>query len=155
VGFDRYSDNSGEMRWRLLGLVPVLSAHGSDVTRSAGGRLAAEGLTVLPTSFPKATWTKDDAPDTAVGTMSIRGEQESVRLRVGPEGQLRDVLLQRWGNPDGQPYGRYPFGVTVHSERSFGGITIPASFDAGWWHSTDRQADGEFFRATITAAVFR
>lgn len=155
VGFDRYSDNSGEMRWRLLSLVPVLSAYGPDVTRSAVGRLAAEGLTLLPTSFPKATWTEDDDPDTAVGTMTIGGEQESVRLRVTPEGRLRDVLLQRWGNPDGQPYGRYPFGVTVHSERSFGGITIPASFDAGWWHGTDRQADGEFFRATITAAVFR
>jgi len=154
VGFDRYSNTSGEMRWRLLGLAPVLTAHGSDITRSAGGRLAAEGLTLLPTSFPKATWTEVDDPDTAVGSMSIGDEQESVRLRVGPQGQLRDVLLQRWGNPDGAPYGRYPFGVTVHSERSFGGITIPASLEAGWWHA-DRQADGDFFRATITTAVFR
>jgi hypothetical protein len=87
--------------------------------------------------------------------MAIGGELESVRLRVGPQGELRDVLMQRWGNPDRQPYGRYAFGVTVHSERAFGGITIPATFTAGWWHGTDRQADGEFFRATITAATFR
>ena len=131
VGFDRCSDNSGEMRWRLLGLVPVLGAHGPDVTRSAGGRLAAEGLTLLPTSFPNATWTDDDGPDTAVGTMAIGDDQESVRLRVGPEGQLRDVLLRRWGKPGGHPYGRYPFGVTVHSERTVSGITIPATFAAG------------------------
>ncbi len=154
VGFDRYSNNSGEMRWRLLGLVPVLTAGGSDVTRSAGGRLAAEGLALLPTSFPTATGTTETT-DTAVATMTISGAEESVRLCVGPRGELREVLLQRWGNPDGHPYGRYPFGVTVHSERSVGGITIPATFTAGWWHGSDRQADGEFFRATITAAVFR
>jgi uncharacterized protein DUF6544 len=155
MGFDRYSNDSGEMRWRLFGLVPVLTAHGPDVTRSAGGRLAAEGLTLLPTCFPKATWARDDDPDTAVGTTMIGGEQESVRLRVGPQGELREVLLHRWGNPDRHPYGRYPFGVTVHTERTVSGITIPASLTAGWWHGTDRQAGGEFFRAIITAATFR
>jgi hypothetical protein len=155
TGYDRYSNDSGEMRWRLLGLLPVLTTHGTDVTRSAGGRLAAEGLTLLPTSHPKATWTRDEDPDTAIGTMTIGAEQESVRLRIGPQGQLRDVLLHRWGNPARHPYDRYPFGVTIHTERTFNDITIPATFTAGWWHGTDRQADGEFLRATITAATFR
>jgi hypothetical protein len=52
-------------------------------------------------------------------------------------------------------YDRYPFGVTVEEESTFSGITIPSTFRAGWWWGTDRQQEGEFFRARITAATFR
>ena len=36
------------MHWRLLGLLPVMGADGDDVTRSAGGRYAAELLLAVP-----------------------------------------------------------------------------------------------------------
>jgi hypothetical protein len=58
------------------------------------------------------------------------------------------------GNPGGLPYGCYPFGVAVQAERTFAGVTIPSTFTAGWWWGTDRQQEGEFFRAQITAAAF-
>lgn len=154
AGFDRYSSDSGEMRWRLLDQVPVQSAHGADVTRSAAGRLAAEGLTFVPTSFAQAAWSADDT-DTATAVVTVGDGQETVRLRVDASGRLCAVQLDRWGNPSGQPFGRYPFGVTLLSERAFDGITIPTTLTAGWWHGTDRQGEGEFFRATVTAAVFR
>jgi hypothetical protein len=57
TGFDRYSFGTGQMRWRLLGLVPVMTASGPDVTRSAAGRLAGEATCWLPTSFTAASWT--------------------------------------------------------------------------------------------------
>lgn len=63
-------------------------------------------------------------------------------------------MIERWGNPNGSPYGRYPFGVTVEAERTFAGITIASELRAGWW-GTSRQEEGEFFRARITDAVFR
>ena len=75
-------------------------------------------------------------------------------LRIGPAGELLDVRMQRWGNPNGEPFGRYPFGVTMQQESTFAGITIPSVFRAGWWWGSDRQPDGEFFRARITDAVF-
>jgi hypothetical protein len=40
----------------------------------------------------------------------------------------------------------------VEAERTFGGVTIPATLRAGWWWGTDRQDEGEFFRAEITGA---
>ena len=76
-------------------------------------------------------------------------------LRVHPSGSVRDVMLQRWGNPAGSPFGLYPFGVTVEQEAVFGGVTIPSVVRAGWFWGTDRQDEGEFFRATITDAAFR
>ena len=43
AGFDRYTRGRGEMRWRMLRLVPLLSAANADVTRSAAGRLHTPG----------------------------------------------------------------------------------------------------------------
>jgi len=61
------------------------------------------------------------------------------------------IKLGRW-----RPFTarQVPFGVRVEAERRFGGITIPSVFQAGWWWGTERQHEGEFFRAEITGAVF-
>jgi hypothetical protein len=154
TGFDRLSSGSGQMRWHLAGLVPVMSATGPDVTRSAAGRLAGE-MALLPTAFRAAAWTPGSDDDRVVVTWRIGAEDESAELHIGPNGRLLGVRMQRWGNPGGQPYGRYPFGVAIEAEQTFAGVTIGSVLRAGWWWGTDRQADGEFFRARITGATFR
>ena len=148
-GFDRFSSGTGEMRWRLLGLIPVVTAVGADVGRSAAGRLVSE-IVLAPTGFRAATWTAGRSADHVVGTWLLDGQEESVELQIGPAGEVRSVLVSRWGNPGGEPFGRYPFGCTMHSEAAFNGVVIPAAVSAGWWWGTDRYAEGEFFRATIT-----
>ena len=155
TGFDRYLSGTGQMRWRLAGLVPVMTAAGPDVSRSAAGRLAGEATCWLPTSFRSAHWIAGPKADTAVATWTIDGEDETVRIRVGPDGGLSEVSMQRWGNPDGQPFGRYPFGVAVEAERTFADVRIPSVIRAGWGWGTGRQDAGEFFRAEITDATFR
>ena len=153
VGYDRLSGGSAEMRWRLLDLVPVVAVTGPDVTRSARGRLASE-IVLVPTAFAAATWTAD-GPDTAVATWGSGAEEQRVELHLGADGRVVDLIMQRWGNPDGEPFGRYPFGVTVDAERTQDGVTTPAVVRAGWWRGTDRQDAGEFFRAEITHVRFR
>jgi hypothetical protein len=154
TGFDRYTSGAGRQRWRLLGLIPVMTGGGPDITRSAAGRLAGEATCWLPTAFSAASWVSGPEPDTVVATWRIGDEQEAVRLRIAPDGRPRDLLLQRWGNPDGEPFARHPFGVAVDGERTFSGVTIPSEIRAGWWWGTDRQQPGEFFRAEITGARF-
>src|SRR5580765_930834 len=65
TGYDRYFGGAGHMRWRLVGVIPIVSADGPDVTRSAAGRLASE-IAVAPTAFRTATWTAGGDADTAV-----------------------------------------------------------------------------------------
>ena len=154
TGFDRYSSGSGQMNWRLGGLVPVLTASGPDVTRSAAGRLVGE-MALVPTAFRGATWSSGVDDDHAVVTWRIDEQQESAAFQVGVDGRLLGVVVQRWGNPDGAPFGRYPFGVAIDGERTWSGVTIGSVLRAGWWWGTDRQAEGEFFRARIEAADFR
>ena len=74
-------------------------------------------------------------------------------IGAGP-GALRSVSFPRWGNPDDHPYREHSFGVDVHREQTLAGTTLPAELSAGWWHGTDRWADGEFFRCTIDEAEF-
>jgi hypothetical protein len=152
-GFDRYVLNKGEMRWKLLGLIPVMTAHGPDIADSARGRLAGESV-LVPTSFSAGTWRTGPFRNTVVVEWMIDGHAETVQLGIGRDGALNDVTMSRWGNPDGNAFGRYPFGVTVTEERTFHGVTIPAVFHAGWWHGTEREGEGEFFRARISSATF-
>ena len=151
-GFDRYSSRSGQMRWRVLGAVPVMSAAGPDVDRSAAGRLAAESVFV-PTAYDRATWGPGPDADTALATWHIDEQVETVQLRVAADGALREISMSRWGNPGGAPYGRHPFGAVFEDQATFDGIRLPSSVRAFWEWGTDRQADGEFFRAHITSVI--
>ena len=70
TGYDRLTAGTGEMRWRLAGMIPVMSGSGRDVTRSAWGRLASEGV-LLPTTFGQATWAEGDGA-VALGDLEDR-----------------------------------------------------------------------------------
>ncbi len=61
-GFDRLVDGEGAMRWKLLGIIPVMVASGPDIARSAAGRLMAESLW-LPSVLcgDGVTWTAQDS----------------------------------------------------------------------------------------------
>jgi hypothetical protein len=152
-GFDRYTDGAGEMRWRLLGLVSVLSATGPDVTRSAAGRLAGETM-LLPTVAAGLPWRAVDER-CAVAAVVTGPFTHDVTVEVDDTGLLRAVRLVRWGNPGGGIYREHPFGVELDGARTVEGVTSPVSLRAGWWPRTDRWAEGEFFRAAIDTVELR
>ncbi len=93
-GFDRYSSGSGQMRWRVLGAVPVMSAAGPDLDRSAAGRLAAESVFV-PTGYNQATWAPGPDADSTLATWHIDDHVETVQLGVAADGApARDQHVQ-------------------------------------------------------------
>ena len=154
TGYDRYGGGTAEMRWRVFGAVPVVSADGPDVAFGAAGRLAWE-MALLPTAFQRAVCRDGPDPDTTIATWEIDGGVPEVRLRVGQQGQLLDVLIQRGGQPPVAELGWYPFGVTVLSEQTWAGVTLPARFRAGWWWGTPREDEGAFLRGHLTGASLR
>jgi hypothetical protein len=154
-GSDRYVDGEGAMDWRVAGIVPVLRASSPDVSRSAAGRLAGELVLVPPAALAAGVrWTAVDACS-ATATVDVDGHGHQVTITVDDDGCLRSVHLPRWGNPDKGPYAEHTFGVFVDQHHTFDGYRVPAELRAGWWPGTDRWADGEFYRCTITAAVLR
>lgn len=154
VGFDRYVAAAGEMRWRLAGLIPVASAAGPDVTRSAAGRLAGEAL-ILPQSA-LAPWVRWLPGDHRCATADVALDQgrHPVEVSVDDVGRIEALALPRWGNPDGTTYAEHRFGVRFDGEQRFAGVTVARSVTAGWdWDGTD-WADGPFFTASFTDMRF-
>lgn len=154
-GFDLYYGGRGEMNWRLLGLVPVVTLANGDIARAAAGRLAGEAIFLPSVLLPHmgTSWLHID-DDRASFAMNIGGEVVQTTITVDSEGRLTRAILSRW-RADArarQPY-YDTFAVDGFSdERTFGGYTIPCSFRAGWRLGED--AEFPFFFATIESATY-
>jgi hypothetical protein len=154
-GFDRWTRGTGEMRWRLFGALPVMSATGEDVTRSAAGRHAGEVLVALPPAAlaPEVSWRSLDT-HRAVATVRVGSGTQDVTVTVGPDGDLTESVMQRWGPLGHGAYGMQPFGATLHGELVVDGMRIPRRITAGWHYGTDRWPEGQFIRWTVEDARF-
>lgn len=150
-GFDKLTHHQGQMRWRIAGLVPVMSAGGDDVSRSAAGRLAAECCFAPAAALsPHVRWQPLDE-SRAVATIDAAGWPHDVTITVHESGALRRLQVPRWNNHDGKEYREHLFtAVLSEHEDTVDGFTIPTGARAGWWECPDGCADEEFFRLTIT-----
>lgn len=152
TGSDHYIDGRGALHWNLAGLVTVMHQDGSDTSRSAAERAAAEAIWIPTTLLPRfdVEWETDDE-----GGISARYHVDDkpvhVHFQLTSAGQIRSVVFDRWGDPDntGIP-GLHTFGGEFASHRTFDGVTIPDTGRLGWQYGTERWAYGEFFRYEIT-----
>jgi hypothetical protein len=149
-GFDSFVNGVGQMRWKLFGVLPVVTATGEDVSRSAAGRLAVECV-VAPTGFRSASWTDTADPDVVRGHFSSAGYADDVDLRIDADGNVVSVSMLRWGAEDGPALLR-EFGADAAAHATVGGFSLPTKLRVGWDWGTERWATGEFFRAEITDA---
>jgi hypothetical protein len=156
-GYDRFYDEVGEMRWWLLGVVPVVSEAGADFDRSAAGRLAAETVLLVPSLLLPVAGAEWEAVDLRSARVRLpwTGETEPVHVEVDDVGRLVRLSLRRWnGDPAHGAVGRIPFiADALGHERTFGGYTIPTTVRAGW--RTDEPDGFAFFHASIERAVYR
>ena len=152
TGFDRYLDGEGEMRWKLLGLLPVVRAEGPDVSRSAAGRVAAEAIWLPTALLPRfgVRWAAAGGDELIVRS-DVDGVDVEARYHLDAAGRLASMVFDRWGDPERSgTWGWHPFGGEITAHRTFGGLTIPSAGRFGWFFGTERWSDGEFFRYRIT-----
>lgn len=156
VGADRLLNGRGSMTWKMMGLLSVANADGSDITRSAAGRFQAELVSWLPAVLldESVTWAVGES-GRIIATREAFGERTAIELDVADDSRLRTVTFRRWGDPGGGAYRYEDFGVIVDEEREVGGYTIPVRIRAGWFFGTERfRSEGEFFRATVRDVVY-
>ena len=143
------------MRWKLLGIVPIVNESGEDVSRSAVERMLLEAVW-LPSALlgSGVTWEEKSNGNLLVGTM-LRGRYENFELSLDGNGGIRSVSTLRWGNPEDRGYGALQFGGVVEDESTFGGFKVPSKLRIGWYFGTGRfEPEGEFFRCIIDDAVY-
>lgn len=157
TGSDRWIDGKGEMKWKLLGLLPIVRASGPDISRSALGRIQIESVW-LPTVLlgPDVHWSATDGTHLGVD-LQLAEHAAHLALGIEPDGRLRTVGIERWGNPDEKKeFHEHSFGGIISDEKDFAGITIPTTLRIGWFFGSARFAsEGEFFRGTVDNAEFR
>lgn len=153
-GVDYYAQGTGRVRFALLGLLPVVQSAGSEVSKSALGRLLGESVWVPSALLPQrgVRWEASD-DDHIKATLTVDGETTTLTFTLAADGRVREVIFPRW-NSDERTY--VPFGMGVEQERTFDGYTIPTRIHAGWWYGTQRyEPEGTFFRSTIAEARFQ
>jgi hypothetical protein len=152
AGSDRYVDDAGVMDWKLAGLVRLVHAEGPDISRSAAGRAGAEAVCLPTALLPRfgVRWSATGA-DQVTARYQVGETPLEVSYRLDPEGRIRSMVFDRWGDPDSSgSFAWYPFGGEITSYRTFEGVTIPSGGRLGWFFGTDRWPAGEFFRYQIT-----
>jgi hypothetical protein len=155
-GWDRLVDRAGAMQWKLLGLIPVMTAAGSDVTRSGTGRMQGECMW-LPSVFcdRSVQWAATDDLHAHV-RLTVLDKTTELTFTLDETGRLEQIRFQRWGNPEGATHHYVDFGGYLECEDTVSGYTIPTRLRVGWYFGDDRfESEGEFFRATIDSAVYR
>ena len=154
AGADTYDDGRGRVTFRLWDLMPIRRASDPDISRAARGRLAVEAIWQPASLLPQrgVTWTSSD-DQTAQAAIAIDGEAIPLTLVIAPDGGLRSVKMERWGNltADGH-FTLIPFGADMSGESTFGGYTVPSQLNVIWWYGTDRSFD--FFHAQLSQATF-
>lgn len=151
TGSDRFVDGRGRMKWKLGGLITVMAADGSDVSRSAAQRAGAESVLVPTSLLPRfgVDWVATTGKQITAGFL-VEDHPVEVSFVLNDESLAESVLLQRWGDPDNTGvFGLHPFGGHFLEHGTFNGLTIPTAGSMGWHYGTDRWSDGEFFRFRI------
>lgn len=153
---DHYAEREGALRVMLLGVIPVVTAGGPDVTRSARHRLAIESVW-LPSSLLPAENVVWEAVDTARArvVVTIDGEPVPLTLTVDDAGRLQEVTMLRHGDVGVPTWRPIPYGVRVEAEASFGGYTVPIRMRGGWWYGTERSTAADASVFAVRAARFR
>ena len=155
-GDDSFIDGEGAMRWKLFGFLPLVNASGTDVTRSAAGRVNIESVwlpSVLCTEHVSWTSTRDFQ---CHASFTAHNEPAEVDYGIDRDGRLTTVNMPRWGNPGGAAFDYANCGAFVETEGQFGGYTIPTRMRVGWHFGTERfESEGEFFRLIIDDAAYR
>lgn len=164
VGFDRLLDGEAEMRWKLLGLFPVLTASGPELARSAAGRLAGEALW-LPSVFLREGVGMSEVGDELVVDLAAHGVTSRLHLGLSARGSVSTFRYLRWGDPDKTGFREVPFGGRVEAERTIDGLTFPSKLTLGWYfeaedglpHEAPTRFDreGAFFTCEIEDLEYR
>ncbi|HEY9771201.1 MAG TPA: DUF6544 family protein [Coleofasciculaceae cyanobacterium] len=151
-GADYYAQHQGRVRFSLWGLIPMVDAQNKDINRSGVGRLSIEYVWLPSALLPQnnVAW-QAISDNTIQANFHIDNEPIALTLNIDTNGKLLNVSLPRWGERKDGQWQYLLLGGEIQAEQTFGGYTVPAKIDAGYWFGNKYWS---FFQATIKQAIY-
>lgn len=135
------------MEFRFHDWFTIVKATGTDITRSARGRLAAETVVWSPQALlpsADARWTGIDDHRATV-TIDAAGEDLDLTVTIDHDGRLTEVSILRWLD-SADPPAPAPFGGRIDTDyRTRNGQLVAGSGVVGWkWDQPEPDRDISF-----------
>jgi hypothetical protein len=148
-GYHRYVADSASMRVKAAWFVPIVSAAGTEMTRSETVTLFNDMCVLAPAALidPAIRWELTGAR-TADAIFMNAGHTIRARLIFRDSGELSDFVSddRSQTSPDGTSMRRVRWSTPLGTYRSFGAVRL-ASTGEGRWH--ERDGDYAYIELTI------
>jgi hypothetical protein len=146
-------EGSARTKVWLANALPIFDAKDTEHHADLVKRLAMWSILVPSALLPKrgVVWEAEDE-EHLTATIGSNGGSIRLLLTIGPNGEVREVLSERFGQEVGV-HEYIPFGFIVENERHFNGYTVPSSIRAGWWYGSENYKEWE--RWTLDEARYR
>jgi hypothetical protein len=137
-GYHKFATSAATMRVKAVAVVPVVNAHGADLTQSETVTMFNDLCLFAPAALiePTITWEPVDARSVHA-TFASGGRSIRAQLTFNESGELTNFVSDdRFQlSSDGRSSRRLRWSTPVSGYRSFGGVRLP-SIGEGRWHDS-------------------
>jgi hypothetical protein len=132
-GRDRYQGGVGDIRMKVLSLLPVANKAGGGLNQGALLRYLGETVWFPAGAVaPFIGWTPRDA-NSAVATMTYGGVTASATFSFDQQGRVRQVTAERYNDAQER---LLPWSVPITAYGELGGVRVPTEGEGVWKYST-------------------
>jgi hypothetical protein len=143
-GRDRYAGGVGDIRMKVLSLLPVAAKSGGGLNQGALLRYLGETVWFPAGAVaPFISWAPRDS-SSAVATMTHDGVTASATFYFDQEGRVAEVAAERYNDAKGQ---LLPWSVPITAYGEFGGVRVPTEGEGVWKYAT---GDFPYIRWQVT-----
>jgi hypothetical protein len=150
IVFHRYVGDAATMEVRLAGLIPIVDARGSEMTRSETVTLLNDMCFLAPATLVDApiTW-EELGPRQVRARYTNAGQTISADLTFDGAGDLVGFVSPDRYQSDGKTYRLLPWSTPLSGHRDFGVARLPAFGEARWREEAGEWAYGQFWLERI------
>lgn len=131
TGRDKYLNGDGNMLIKILGLYTIGDSKGEEINQGTLIRFLSETFWFPSFAISKYMSWKQIDENTAQATMTYNGKSESIIVTFTPEGDVKQIEADRYGEFDGK-YSKEKWIVVNTAYKIFDGIRISSETEVTW-----------------------
>jgi len=131
TGRDKYVNGEGNMLIKISGLYTIGDSKGAEINQGTMIRFLSETFWFPSFALSKyVSWKQIDG-NTAMATMNFNGAGENVLITFTPEGDVKKIEAERFGEFDGK-FSKEKWVIVNTAYKEFEGIRISSESEVTW-----------------------